>query len=164
MPTWFKGRKVKNTDLVVLAKDEVAQQRASSIDPNGSSPIHMGIAQQIASLGANQTFEIKHSATPHDATIRFSKSSHPPMVRPMNDGPTWDDFNELQNQIQQLRREQPVVRPHRTKYESSKEYIGEPVGPTLINGRAGFVFCDAMGRHQGYYITAEGLQYACEIK
>jgi len=159
MSRWFRG-KVKNA-LVVMPREDA--QRVASIDPNGNTPIHQGIAQQVASLGANQTFEIEHVVTHTGAKIKFSKSSHPPMVRPMNDGPTWEDFHDLEERLREMERTRSS-RPHRTKYEASHDYLGDPMGPMLVDGGPGFVFRDASGRFKAYRITPLGFEFARELK
>lgn len=167
------------------------ERPAPNIDLNGNTPVSMGVAQQVASLGPNQSFSIKRTALPAGEELSFSKSVPPPLTGPINQsssaqdtagladainalrhdlqqqrreaaGPSWEDFRDLQRQMNE-RQQSPVTRPHRTKYEAEQEYLGEPLGPMLIDGDPGFVFCDAAGRHQAYRITPTGLAYAREV-
>jgi hypothetical protein len=117
--SWWKGKFEKS--LVVLPPADL-EKRVSSIDPNGNSAIHQGIAQQVTSLGPNQSFDIECSATPTGAKISFARRSHPPMVSPMAMAPevyavdnNADELKSLKRQVRKLR-----VELERAKFEHVK--------------------------------------------
>jgi hypothetical protein len=135
------------------------------VDLNGNSALANGVAQIVSSLNGNSSFKIKQTLTANTNEIDFSRSSSPPLVRPMNNGPTWQEFDALQDSVEALtRRVDRTRRAHVTRHEAENDYLGTPQGPMSIDGQPGFVFLDASGRYVAYRITEHGLEYAREVK
>jgi len=135
------------------------------VDLNGNSALANGVAQIVSSLNGNSSFKIKQILTANTNEIDFSRSSPPPLVRPMNNGPTWQEFDALQESVEALtRRVDRTRRAHATRHQAENDYIGMPQGPMLIDGQPGFVFLDAAGRYIAYRVTEHGLEYAREVK
>ncbi|MGE0062404.1 MAG: hypothetical protein AB7T86_10035 [Xanthobacteraceae bacterium] len=159
----FKSKRERA--LAVIAETGGAPPASHGIDINGGGPLAAAVAQQVASMPANTSFKIKHTVSTTGQELEFSSSTSPPMLRPMNTGPTWQDFETLQDTVEALtRRVQRRAQAHRTKLEAEQDYVGVPQGPMLIDGKPGWVFKDASGRYVAYRITESGLEYAYEVK
>lgn len=159
----FKSKRERA--LAVVAETGGVPPASHGIDINGGGPMAAAVAQQVASMPANTSFKIKHTVSTTGQELEFSSSTPPPMVRPMNSGPTWQDFETLQDTVEALtRRVQRTTQAHRTKSEAEHDYLGVPQGQMLIDGKPGWVFLDASGRYVAYRITENGLEYAREVK
>ncbi|EGP07317.1 hypothetical protein CSIRO_3049 [Bradyrhizobiaceae bacterium SG-6C] len=127
---WFKA---KSENAIVVMQPQELERRVSSIDPNGNSAIHQGIAQQVTSLGPNQSFDIETSATPSGAKISFSRRSHPPMVSPMTIGPEiyareeeGDGLKKVKKELRKLRLELERAKFEHVKQGARRDVNGIP--------------------------------------